>query len=109
TDETMLGSDITDLLCAGDEAMSRGNVDDAPPTPLLHAGQRRFGGVERGREIDRDDRIPFVGGEFLDRRDVLDAGIVDEDVAGAEITLRGSDHRSDLHRLRYICAGIRDF
>ena len=37
-------------------------------------------GVEGGREIDREDRVPFLDREILDRRDELDAGVVDENV-----------------------------
>jgi hypothetical protein len=36
--------------------------------------------VERRRQVDGEDLVPLRLGEFLDRRDVLDAGVVDDDV-----------------------------
>jgi hypothetical protein len=33
--------------------------------------------VERRRQVDGDDRVPLLDRELLDRRDVLDAGVVD--------------------------------
>ena len=32
------------------------------------------------RQVQRDDRVPALGGKVLDRRDELDAGIVDQDI-----------------------------
>ena len=52
--------------------------------------------MEHRRQIDRQDRVPFIGREVLDRRDVLDAGIVDEDVGRAELVGAAPDHLLDL-------------
>jgi hypothetical protein len=49
--------------------------------------QRGADGVEGGGQVDRDDLVPFLDRELLDRRDELDAGIVDEDVDRAELGL----------------------
>ena len=38
---------------------------------------------KRGREVDRDHRVPFLERKLLDRRHVLDAGVVHEDVDAA--------------------------
>ena len=46
--------------------------------------------------------VPFLDREFLDRRDVLDAGIVDEHVDRAERLLGGLDHVGDLGRLGHV-------
>ena len=62
------------------------------PQPLLF--HLRHGGgnaVERRRQVDRQDRIPFGGRELLHRRGELDAGIVDQDVEAAEFLDRPPD------------------
>ena len=46
--------------------------------------------MEGGGQVDRDDLVPLLDREILDRRDVLDAGIVDQDVDAAEGLLRAS-------------------
>ncbi len=58
-------------------------------------------GVEGRRQVDGDDRVPLGGREFVDRRDMLDAGIVDEDVDAAKLR-RLRDHGGDLVRLRHV-------
>ena len=49
--------------------------------------------VEGGIQVERDDEVPFVEREFLNGRDMLHAGIVDEDVDAAERVDRGLGHR----------------
>ena len=55
-----------------------------------------------------DDRLMamiashFSGGKVLDRRDMLDAGIVDQDVDGAEGLLGLPDHGDDLVGLGHV-------
>jgi hypothetical protein len=51
--------------------------------------------VERCREVDGDDRVPFVDGKLFDRGDVLYAGVVDEDVDAAELPFGIGDHGLD--------------
>ncbi len=75
--------------------MCRGGVDDAPPAFLLHAGNGEADGVKGRRKVDRDDLVPFLDREFLDRRNVLNAGIVDEDVDRAELLIRLRHHPRD--------------
>ena len=58
-----------------------------PQLRSLHAGQREPRGVERRAQVDRDDRVPLLDREVLDRRHVLDAGVVDQDVDAAELAL----------------------
>ena len=98
----MLGGDIGRLERRGDQAVRRGDIDDSAEAPLLYAGEHGAPGVERGREIDREDRVPLRGRESLDRRYMLDAGIVDEDVDRPELSLRLLDHVLDLGRLRHV-------
>ena len=47
-------------------------------------------GVEGRGKVDRDDRVPLLGGKLVDRRNMLDAGIVDEDVDASRIFRPGS-------------------
>ena len=94
--DAVLGRDVGRLERRGHEGMGRGRVDDAAPAARLHARHGGADGVEGGGQIDGDDLVPLLDRELLDRRDVLDAGIVDEDVDGAErlLGLRASWRRS---------------
>jgi hypothetical protein len=58
--------------------------------------------VEGRHEIDRDDRVPFLRRELVDRRHVLDARIVDEDVDGPELSDGLDDHRFDRGRVHHV-------
>jgi hypothetical protein len=78
------------------------DVDDAAPSVLDHGGQRKAGGVECRRHVDGDDRVPLSDREFLDRRDMLDAGIVHQDVESAVGFDRRFDHFRDLRRLGHV-------
>ena len=49
--------------------------------------------------IDRYDRIPALFGELDYLGDMLNAGIVDEDVGAAEMPHRSADKLTDLRRL----------
>jgi hypothetical protein len=51
--------------------------------------------VERSRKIDGKDLIPLFGGKIFDRRDMLDSGIVHQDIDGAEIALCLANHFAD--------------
>ena len=104
--EAVLGRHVGGLVRRGDQRVRRGDIDDAPPAVLFHVGDREPAGVKGARQIDRQDRIPFVDRKFLDRRDVLNAGIVDEDIDAAEFFARLLDHRLDLVRVGDI--GVRN-
>ena len=71
--------------------MGRGDVDDAAEALLLHVRQRGGGAVEHGRQVQRDDGVPLLDREVLDRRGVLDAGVVDQDVDATELAHRVVD------------------
>ena len=84
-DDAVLGRDIGRLERRGDEAVRRGDVDDAAPLARPH---RR---AAPARVVwNADDRLMariashFADRELLDRRHELDAGVVDEDVDLAE-------------------------
>ena len=76
--------------------MRGGDIDDASPAVLFHVGHRQPAGVKCAREVDGDNRIPLVDREFLDRIDVLNAGIVDQDVDRSELGTGLIDHVFDL-------------
>ena len=82
--------------------MGRGGADDAAPFLRLHARNRGAHRVERRREIDGDDGVPLVGRKVLDRRDMLDAGVVDEDVHRSHLGFGVGDHRLDLGALGHV-------
>ena len=82
----MLGGDIGRSCSGWRPGCAREAVLMIRPQPLRFiAGNASADRVEGRGQVDGDDRIPFLGREFLDRRDVLDAGIVDQDVDGAEL------------------------
>ena len=83
-DDAVLGRDVGRLEGRGGQAVRRGDVDDPAPALRAHQRQRRGGGVEGRGEVDRDDLVPLLGREVGDRRDVLDAGVVDQDVDAAD-------------------------
>jgi hypothetical protein len=82
--------------------MGRGSREDAAPAAGLHAWNGGPDGVEGGREIDGEDLVPLLGRKLLDGRDVLDAGVVDEDINGSERLLGLSHHGDDLVRLGHV-------
>jgi len=82
--------------------MRGGRHDDAAPFAGLHARHRGADRMKRRRKVDRNDLVPLLDGKFLDRRDVLDACVVHQDVAGAELRFRGLDHLGDLGGLRHV-------
>ena len=88
--------------------MRRGDVDDAAPFVGDHRGQREPRGVEGGGQIDGENRVPFRRREVLQRRNMLDAGIVDEDVEPAEFAQSRFDHLGDRGGARHVGAGIVD-
>ena len=71
--------------------MRRRRVDDPAPAARLHARQGGADGVEGGGEIDGDDGVPLVDRELVDGRDMLDAGVVHQNVDRA-VGLSGLGH-----------------
>ncbi|MNH27825.1 hypothetical protein D3C79_879520 [compost metagenome] len=55
--------------------------------------------MEHGRQVDGDDRIPALHREVFDRRHMLDAGIVDENVDAAELAHRVGEQVLDLRHV----------
>ncbi len=71
-------------------------------------GERGARGVPGRRQVERDDRFILLGREILDRADVLDAGIVDEDVDAAEACDRLLDEAGGLFALHQVGAVVDD-
>lgn len=82
-EEAVLGGDVAGLEGRGDEGVDGADVDDAAPFLLFHRRPAVAGEEERGGEHEGEHALPLVLGKFLDRRYVLVAGVVDEDVDGA--------------------------
>jgi hypothetical protein len=58
--------------------------------------------VKRGGQIDGENRVPLFRRELIDRCDVLDAGVVDENVDTSPTVERQPRHLSDVSRLRHV-------
>ena len=106
-DQAVLGGDVGRLEGRGDQAVRRGDVDDPAPAPRRHARDHRAHGVEGGREVDGQDLVPLGGREALDRRHVLDAGIVDQDVDRTQLAHGLGDHGRDLLGPAHVRAAVR--
>ena len=48
---------------------------------LAHAGQGQACGVERRGQVDGDDGVPFISRELVNRGDMLNARVVNQDIA----------------------------
>ena len=102
TGDTVLGGDVSGFERRRHQRMRRGDVDDPAPRTLLHGRDCQPRGVEGAGEIDRQNRIPFLDRKIFDRRDMLDTGVVDDDVDTAEFVFGQSDHRFYFARDRHI-------
>ncbi len=91
----VLGGDIGRFIRAGRLGMRRCRGDQPPPALGFHMRQDQPRGVEYARQVERDDQVPFGDGKFIDRRDMLRAGIVDQDIDPAELVGGVSDHALD--------------
>jgi hypothetical protein len=79
-----------------------------PPIARLHVRQGGADGVKRGRQIDRDDRIPLLNRKVLHRRDVLDARVVHQDVYTAKHALGLRNHGRDFRGPRHVGTAVVD-
>jgi len=86
----------------------RGDVDDPTPALGLHHRDGGAAGVEGGGQDDGDQGVPFLFRELVHRRDMLDAGVVDQDVQPPELTHGVSDQVLDLLRLGHVGGMVAD-
>ena len=73
--------------------MSRGDVDDPAPVSLEHPRQNLAGAVEHRREVEGDHVVPSVRGKLDDRRDMLNAGVIHQDVHASENSFANANRR----------------
>ncbi len=79
-DDAVLGRDVRRLVRRRHQAVHRGDVDDPPPAALVHRGQQAADQHERRGQHHLEQQRPPLLVELLDGADVLEAGVVDEDV-----------------------------
>ena len=102
----MLGGHIGGFERRCDEPVRRCDIDDATPLVVEHRRQNETSGMKGGRQIDRHDGVPLFGRKLLQRRNVLDAGIVHKNVEPAVGLQYGFDHLADGGWLRHVGGGI---
>ena len=98
-DEAGLGGAVVRLARRTEEADHRGEVDDAPPAGLHHAGRHPMGDAVGAVEVGVEHPPPLVGAHAEEQAVVGDARAVDEDGDGTEPVLDGADaavHRVDV-------------
>ena len=71
--------------------MHRGDGDEPAGARVAQRRPGVAGEDERAGQEQRDDRVPALERELLDRRDVLDAGVGYDQVEAAEPLERGGD------------------
>src|SRR6185312_1122530 len=81
---------------AADMRGDRGEIHDAAPAAAAHSRQSGLRDEEAGLEVRVDDVVPIIFGDGIDRLRVGDAGVVDEDVDGAQLGFDGADELRDL-------------
>jgi hypothetical protein len=84
-DDAMLGRDVGRLEGRCDKPMGGRDVDDPAEAILPHRRQREPRGVEGRRQVDCEDLIPFLDRKLFKRRNMLNAGIVDENIEPAAL------------------------
>ena len=103
-DESVLRGDVRGLVWRCDEAVHRRDVHDAAPAFRVHVRQRGAREVEGAEEHHADESLPGLDRELLDRRDVLQARVVHQDVDAAEFTDRARHERVAVRLLRRVRA-----
>src|SRR5882724_6233673 len=63
--------------------------------------------MKRGREVDREDRVPLIDRKVLDARDMLNARVVDQNIDPAKGFFGLAHHRFDLRRLAHVCTVVQ--
>src|SRR5690349_18198923 len=82
-----LGGGVYGRTRAGGLALHRADVDNLAPAARPHAAAHLPSDPERRAKVRVDEAVPFVIGEVEDRRAVLNARVVDEDVDRADRVL----------------------
>ena len=96
-DHRMLAGAVDRDMRRADQAGDRGGVDDAALVLLQHHRQHMLHAEEHADHVDVEHLAKALQRIFRDRLDVaLDAGVVVEDVDGAELVDGGADIFGDL-------------
>ena len=76
---------------------------------LFHVGHSKAGGVECRAQVDCNNCIPFSDREFLNRADMLNAGVIDENVNTTKGFRCVLHHRFDLVAFAHVGAVVDRF
>ena len=92
--------------------MHRRQVDDAAPALAvvggLHGRQRQARGMKRAAQVDGDDGVPLFSRKIFNSRDVLDAGVIDQDIDLAKLCGGELHHGFDLGRFAHVGTVVSD-
>ena len=64
--------------------------------------------MEGAREIDRQNGVPLLDRKIFNRCDILNSGIVDENVNATEFLLRQRHHRADVIAIGHVGVAVDD-
>jgi hypothetical protein len=81
---------------------ARRNVDDASPLARPHAGHDGLCAEKYRFQIHRDGAVEILLSEIVEAANQTDAGVVDQDVDGAQLSLDRGDHLLHRSALRHI-------
>jgi hypothetical protein len=76
--------------------MDGSDIDDAPPVAALHRRKCGANGMKCSRQINRNDSVPAIGRKLLDRSDILDTCVIDENIDRSEPVFGVADKRGAL-------------
>src|ERR1700756_343213 len=85
----MFGADVSGLKRAGDNRVDTGHIDNSPPGVLFHSRQHRPDELKRRNQHHLNHRNKSLFGEFLDLGDVLEPGIIDQDIDSSPSLFKG--------------------
>src|SRR5579884_595167 len=105
SNDAVLGGDIGALERGSHQPVDRRYVEDSTPPAGDHVGQAVLGAEKRPGQHDADEQVPLLLGELVDRRDVLQPGVVDQDVETAERPHGSLDHLPDLIAVTHVGVG----
>ena len=86
--------------------MGRCHVDDAAPVGRFHGGQRQARGVESAAQVDGQHRVPFIDWKVFNFCNVLNAGVIHQNVDAAELVGCKFHHGFDLGGLAHVGAVV---
>src|ERR1700739_3176093 len=102
----MFGADVGRLKRAGDNRVDTGHIDDSSPSVLFHTGQNRPDELKRRYQHHLNHRNKSLFGEFLDLGNVLEPGIIDQDIDSAPTLFKSG--RGKLANRRWVAKVTRE-